>query len=248
MKRKLEICCYSVESAITAEKAGAERIELCDNYSEGGTTPSYAAIQISVEKLKIPVNVIVRPRGGDFLYSDVEYETIKQDVLAIKKLKANGIVIGFLKANGEIDLGKTREIMDLAKPMEVTFHRAFDMCKDPLKALGQLKEIGITRILTSGAKNKAPEGIGLLTELVDKAGNEIIIMPGSGVNSNTIDELIRKTKALEFHTSAKTFENSKMDYFNKDISMGGVESIDEFSKVAVDSVEVKKMVGILKRG
>jgi copper homeostasis protein len=246
MKRKLEICCYSVESAITAEKVGADRIELCDNYSEGGTTPSYAAIQISVEKLKIPVNVIVRPRGGDFLYSDVEYETIKQDVLAIKKLKANGIVIGFLKANGEIDLGKTREIMDLAKPMEVTFHRAFDMCKDPLKALGQLKEIGITRILTSGAKNRAPDGIDLLTELVDKAGNEIIIMPGSGVNSNTIGKLIRKSKALEFHSSAKTFENSKMDYFNKDISMGGVESVDEFSKVAVDPAEVRKMVGILK--
>ena len=245
MNRKLEICCYSVESAIAAEIAGADRIELCDNYSEGGTTPSYAAIQYSVGKLKIPVNVIVRPRGGDFLYSDVEYEIIKQDVIAIKKLKANGIVIGFLKADGEVDIEKTQEIVDLAKPMETTFHRAFDMCKDPLKALGQLTETGVTRILTSGAKNTAPEGIDLLTELVEQAGNEIIIMLGSGVNSNTLGQLVRKTKAMEFHCSAKAFENSQMEYFNKDISMGGVESVDEFSKVAVDPAEVKKMVGIL---
>ena len=242
----MEICCYSVESAITAKKAGADRIELCDNYSEGGTTPSFAAIQYSVDKLKIPVNVIVRPRGGDFLYSDVEYETIKQDVLAIKKQNANGIVIGFLTADGEVDFEKTREIVDLAKPMEITFHRAFDMCKDPLKVLGQLKEMRITRILTSGAKNTATEGIDLLTELVEKAGDEIIIMPGSGVNGNTLGKLIQKTKAVEFHSSAKTFEYSKMKFFNTKISMGGVESVDEFSKVAVDPAKVKKMVGILK--
>ncbi len=247
MKRKLEICCYSVESAIAAEKSGADRIELCDNYSEGGTTPSYATIEYSVKKLKIPVNVIIRPRGGDFLYSDVEYETIKQDVLAIKNLNVNGIVIGFLTARGEIDIEKTQEIVDLAKPMEVTFHRAFDMCKDPLKALEQLKKIGITRILTSGAKNTASEGIVLLTEIVSKAENEIIIMPGSGVNKSNLSELIQKTKAMEFHSSAKTFENSKMNYFNKDISMGGVESVNEYSKIAVDTEKVIAMIKILKK-
>ncbi len=247
MKRKLEICCYSVESAIAAEKSGADRIELCDNYSEGGTTPSYATIEYSVKKLKIPVNVIIRPRGGDFLYSDVEYETIKQDVLAIKNLNVNGIVIGFLTARGEIDIEKTQEIVDLAKPMEVTFHRAFDMCKDLLKALEQLKKIGITRILTSGAKNTASEGIVLLTEIVSKAENEIIIMPGSGVNKSNLSELIQKTKAMEFHSSAKTFENSKMNYFNKDISMGGVESVNEYSKIAVDTEKVIAMIKILKK-
>ena len=247
MKRKLEICCYSVESAIDAEKSGADRIELCDNYSEGGTTPSYAAIQYSVKKLKIPVNVIIRPRGGDFLYSDIEYEIIKQDVLAIKKLKANGIVIGFLTSAGEIDIEKTKEIVDLAKPMEVTFHRAFDMCKDLLKALEQLKKIGITRILTSGAKNTVLEGIDLLTKLVEKAGSEIIIMPGSGVNENNLSELIKKINALEYHSSAKTFENSKMNYFNKNISMGGVDSVNEFSRIAVDPEKVKKMIEILNK-
>ncbi len=245
MKRKLEICCYSVESAINAERSGADRIELCDNYLEGGTTPSYATIQYSVEKLNIPVNVIVRPRGGDFLYSDIEYEIIKQDVLAAKKLNANGIVIGFLTSSGEIDIEKTKEIVELAKPLEITFHRAFDMCKDPLKAIDQLKKIGITRILTSGAKNTVIEGINLLAKLVKKAGNEIIIMPGSGVNETNLSELIQKTKAIEYHSSAKTFDNSKMNYFNQDISMGGIDTVNEFSKITVDPEKIKKMIEIL---
>ena len=245
MKRKLEICCYSVESAINAERSGADRIELCDNYLEGGTTPSYATIHYSVEKLNIPVNVIIRPRGGDFLYSDIEYEIIKQDVLAAKKLNANGIVIGFLTSSGEIDIEKTKEIVELAKPLEITFHRAFDMCKDPLKAIDQLKKIGITRILTSGAKNTVIEGINLLAKLVKKAGNEIIIMPGSGVNETNLSELIQKTKAIEYHSSAKTFDNSKMNYFNQDISMGGIDTVNEFSKITVDSEKIKKMIEIL---
>jgi len=245
MERKLEICCYSLESAIAAEAYGADRIELCDNYSEGGTTPSDATIRFSVEKLKIPVNVIIRPRGGDFLYTDVEYETIKQDVLRAKELHANGVVVGFLTADGEMDMARTQEIIEMAKPMELTVHRAFDMCKHPLQALEQLKEIGVTRVLTSGAKNTAPEGSDLLAQLVEKAEGRIIIMPGSGVNENTLSELIHHTSALEFHSSAKTFEKSKMTYFNKDISMGGVDSVDEFSKVAVDPVKVKKMREIL---
>ncbi len=245
MNRKIEICCYSVESAINAERSGADRIELCDNYLEGGTTPSYATIQYSVEKLNIPVNVIVRPRGGDFLYSDIEYEIIKQDVLAAKKLNANGIVIGFLTSSGEIDVEKTKEIVELAKPLEITFHRAFDMCKDPLKAIDQLKKIGITKILTSGAKNTAIEGVNLLAKLVKKAGNEIIIMPGSGVNETNLSELIQKTKAIEYHSSAKTFDNSKMNYFNHDISMGGIDTVNEFSKITVDPEKIKKMIEIL---
>ena len=245
MKRKLEICCYSVESAIDAEKAGADRIELCDNYSEGGTTPSYASIEYAINKLKIPVNVIIRPRGGDFLYSDIEFEIVKQDITHCKNLGANGVVIGFLKADGNIDIEKTKEIVQLSKPMEITFHRAFDMCKNPLKALDELKELGITRILTSGAKNTAPEGDDLLEELVKNAGDQIIIMPGSGVNEHTIKELIQKTKAIEYHSSAKTFINSKMNYYNKDISMGGVGSVNEFSKVAVDMEMINKMLEVL---
>lgn len=244
-KRKLEICCYSVESAFCAEKYGADRIELCDNYPEGGTTPSHGAVRHSLEKLEIPLNVMVRPRGGDFLYSRHEYETMKKDVSTIKELQANGIVVGFLKSNGEVDLEKTKEMVELADPMEVTFHRAFDMCRDPLSALEQLKETGITRILTSGARQTVTEGVGLLSKLVEKAGDKISIMPGCGVNSTTLGSLMEKTGAKEFHSAAQTFENSRMEYFNRNVSMGGVESVDEYRMVSVDGDEIKAMVRLL---
>ncbi|MBI9073515.1 MAG: copper homeostasis protein CutC [Melioribacteraceae bacterium] len=245
MTKKLEICCYTVESAIEAEKAGADRIELCDNYSEGGTTPSYGAIKYCTEKLSIPVNVIVRPRGGDFLYSHEEFKIIKHDVELIKELGANGVVIGFLQSDGEIDLDSTREIVELAYPVEVTFHRAFDMCKDPLAALEQLKDLGIKRILTSGAKNRALDGADLLSKLVRKAEDKIIIMPGSGVNENNLSGLIEKTGAKEFHSSAKTFKSSQMEYFNNDIYMGGNSDIDEFKTIFADAGKIKKMAAIL---
>ena len=247
MKKKLEICCYSAESALIAEQNGADRVELCDNYSEGGTTPSYAAIDYCVKNLNILVNVIVRPRGGDFLYTELEYELIKKDVLKIKELNANGIVIGFLKEDGGIDIEKTKEIVDLAGSMEVTFHRAFDMCKDPLLALEELKNLHITRILTSGAKNTAMEGVDLLATLVKNAGTSISILPGSGVNENNLEELILKTNAQEFHSSAKTFENSKMQFFNTDIGMGGDASVDEFRKIISNGNQIKKMVSILNK-
>ena len=211
MKLKLEICCYSLGSAIIAEQAGADKIELCDNYSEGGTTPSYATIKKTVKNLAIPVNIIVRPRGGDFLYSEAEYEIIKEDVKIINKLNANGIVIGFLKPNGEINIERTQEIIGLAKPMEVTFHRAFDMCHNPILAMEQLIKLGVTRILTSGARNKAMEGIELITNLVKKSENRIIIMPGSGINETNIEQLALQTGASEFHSSAKNLKEAKCD-------------------------------------
>lgn len=247
MYKILEICCYSVESAIEAQNKGANRIELCDNYSEGGTTPSYGSIQLAVNKLNIPINVIIRPRGGDFLYSDVEYETIKLDIAILKKMKINGIVIGFIKSNGDIDTERTREIVELAKPLEVTFHRAFDMCRNHFFALEQLTEIGVKRILTSGAKDRAIDGVDLITKLIKKADNKIIIMPGSGINANNLMEIMDKTKANEFHSSAKTFEESKMKFFNNNnISMGGVKSIDEFKKVKVDPLSIEQMIRILQ--
>jgi len=244
MKRKLEICCYTVESAILAEKAGADRIELCENYLEGGTTPSYGSIKSIIEKLKIPVNVIIRPRGGDFFYSELEFEIIKQDVEIAKQLSVNGVVIGFLTADGNIDIEKTQEIIELARPMEVTFHRAFDRCKEPFVALEQLIDLGIERILTSGQEQTAYEGVNLISELVKRVDNRIVIMPGSGVNDKNITELIEKTKALEFHSSAKTFIGSKMNYSDKAVSMGS-NSIDENQIVSVDIEEIKKMKDIL---
>jgi len=246
MKRELEISCYTVESALIAEKCGADRIELCDNYSEGGTTPSYAAVRQAVNNLQIPVCVIIRPRGGDFLYSAMEYEIIREDVSVMKELNVNGIVFGFLKSNGSIDIDRTIEIAELARPMEVTFHRAFDMSNDLLNGLEQLKETGVIRILTSGARNTALKGISLLAELVERADDKISIMPGSGVNEHNLQELISKTGAWEFHSSAKIFKPSLMKYFNKNISMGGKTSVDEFKTITVDGTRVREMAGIIR--
>ena len=243
--RKLEICCYTAESAILAEAAGAHRIELCDNYAEGGTTPSFATIQKVIENLEAPVNVIVRPRGGDFLYSKLEYEIIKEDIRKIKTLGANGVVVGLLTADGEIDLGRTEAIMELVGNMEVTFHRAFDMCKDQYKALDQLIELGVTRILTSGRMNSALEGADLIGKLVQKAQNNIIIMPGGGVNEKNISELIHTTNALEYHSSAKTLVQGKMDFQNELVSMSGNANSKEFNHISVEQEQVKSMLKIL---
>jgi len=244
MKQKIEVCCFSVESAKIAEKVGADRIELCDNYNEGGTTPSYASIKLAVKELNIPVNIIIRPRGSDFLYSDMEYELIKEDVKIAKKLNANGIVIGFLNTDGSIDVERTKEIIEIARPMEVTFHRAFDRCKNPFEALEQLIDIGINRILTSGQRKTAIEGIDLLTELVEKAKNRIIIMPGSGINDKNISKLINNTKAIEYHSSAKMFKSSKMNYINRRFyNDSEVKSANK--TISVDEEQLKKMINKL---
>ena len=245
-KNTLEICCYSAESALAAQKAGANRIELCDNYGEGGTTPSFATVQWVVENLSIPVNVIVRPRGGDFLYTEVEYDIIKRDVQQLKKMKVNGIVTGFLNPDGSIDTKRTQEIVTLAQPMEVCFHRAFDVCKDPFEALAQLKALGVKRILTSGTKASAPEGTELLARLVKEAGSDISIMPGGGINSGNITQLKNETKAHEFHASTKVFVPSEMKFHQSGVAMGtGLEST-EYLKIAVNPTEIAALVAALK--
>lgn len=245
MKRKLEICCYTAESAIKSAHAGAHRIELCDNMPEGGTTPSFATIKFVVAQLPIPVNVIVRPRSGDFLYSDVEYQIIKEDIAQIKSLGANGIVVGFLNPNGEIDLKKTAEIVELAAPMEVTFHRAFDMCQDPFVALEQLKKLGVARVLTSGGYANAQLGASVIAQLVQQSNNEIIIMPGSGVNDKTLGDILHHTQANEYHSSAKTFVMGGMQFKNNKVTMGGDNESNEFRYISVDASQIKNMLNIL---
>ncbi|GGF69317.1 copper homeostasis protein CutC [Wenyingzhuangia marina] len=241
----LEICCYSATSAIKAAEAGANRIELCENFTEGGTTPSYGTIKYVLDRVKIPVNVILRPRGGDFLYNNAEFEVMKQDVLKIKKLGANGVVFGMLTASGDINIKQVKEIKELASPLECTFHRAFDMCNDMFKALQQLKEIGIQKVLTSGGKNTAYEGIDVLEQLVVLAKNDIIIMPGSGINDKNIKEIYIKTKAKEYHASCKTFEKSDMTYFNPNIQMGKNKSINEYQQISVNTSQIKKILTLL---
>ena len=230
-----------------AQKGGAYRVELCAGIPEGGTTPSYGEIAVAREMLSIKLNVIIRPRGGDFLYSDVEHQAMLRDIEMAKKLGVDGVVIGCLTRDGEIDIERNKELVDAAKGMSVTFHRAFDMCKDPFKSLEQIISLGCERILTSGQQPTAIEGVSLLKELVEKADNRIIIMPGSGVNEDNIDTLAKETNAKEFHFSAREPIDSKMIYRNPDLKMGGtVVSIDEYAQNVTSADKVKRTIEKLK--
>ena len=247
MNYKIEICTNSVTSCLEAQKGGAYRVELCAGIPEGGTTPSYGEIAVAREMLSIKLNVIIRPRGGDFLYSDVEHQAMLRDIEIAKELGVDGVVIGCLTADGEIDIERNKELIDAAKGMNVTFHRAFDMCKDPFKSLEQIISLGCERILTSGQQPTAIEGVSLLKELVEKAGNRIIIMPGSGVNEDNIETLAKETNAKEFHFSAREPIDSKMIYRNPDLKMGGtVVSIDEYAQNVTSADKVKRTIEKLK--
>ena len=229
-----EISIDSIQSAINAERAGAQRVELCAGLSEGGTTPSIGMIKMVRKYTKLQMFVIIRPRGGDFLYSDREFDVMCNDILEAKKNGADGIVSGALTADGEIDIEKTKKMVELTYPLPFTFHRAFDMCKNPHEALEQLINIKVSRILTSGQKQSAELGIELLTEIIKLADERITIIPGAGINENNIISLIKKTKATEYHFSGKKLFPSKMIYINNNISMGGTKNIDEYSIMISD--------------
>lgn len=237
-KITLEICAASVASCIAAATGGAQRIELCDNLLEGGTTPSYGTIVSAREKVNIDLYPIIRPRGGDFLYSEEEFEVMKKDVLLCRQLGCNGVVIGILTATGRVDKERCKTLVELAWPMGVTFHRAFDMTDDPFRALEDIIEIGCERILTSGQRNTAVEGAALLRVLVQKADGRIAIMAGSGVRSHNIAELVKATGAVEYHTTAKAFEESGMTFRNAAVSMGGIPGVPEYGIAVTQAEEV----------
>ena len=243
---KIEVCANSLESALNAQKGGVHRVELCSNLYEGGTTPSMGEISLARELLQIDLNVLIRPRGGDFLYSENEIEIIKCDILFCKEIGVDGVVIGFLKPDGSINKELTKEITELARPMSVTFHRAFDMCINQEEALKELIEIGVDRVLTSGAQNKAIDGKSLLNKLVKQAGKRIIIMPGSGIRANNISEIIEKTGAREFHASERKILGSKMTFRKEQIFMGGLEQISEYEVRIIDEVKIKDITTISK--
>jgi copper homeostasis protein len=238
----LEVCCASIASAIAAQEGGAHRIELCDNLYEGGTTPSYGTLELVRERLHIDINVLIRPRGSDFVYSKDEMKIIKRDILMCKKLKVNGVVIGFLTPEGDIDVERTREIIELARPLSVTFHRAFDVCGDPFAALEELIGLGLDRILTSGQVNMAPEGVDLIAELVKKAGDRVIIMPGAGLEPENIGEFHSKVGAKEYHSTLWERVESEMIYRKPGVYMGGLPEIPEFSWTQTNSDKVKKFI------
>ena len=182
----IEVCADSYEYAEKAEKAGADRIELCKHLHLDGLTPNYKTAKKTIDNLNIPVFVLIRPRNGDFNYTEKEFELMKADIVKFKKMGCKGIVSGILKNDNTIDIKRTNELVNLSRPLEFTFHRAFDMVTDPLKELEKLIQLGIDRVLTSGQKQKAVKGIELLKELKKNAKDKIIIMPGSGINKLNI--------------------------------------------------------------
>ena len=214
MKYILEIATSDFATTKSAAEGGADRIELCSNLAEGGTTPSYGHIRRCRETFDVLLYTIIRPRGGDFLYNKDEYETMVHDVKLCKQLGCDGIVIGLLNMDGTIDIARTSELTEMAYPMGVTFHRAFDRCRDPFEALEELIEIGCERILTSGQQPSATDGVELIAELNKIADERIIIMPGSGVRKENIKMLAEKTGCTEFHSSLRSKQKSSMQFIH----------------------------------
>ena len=220
MTYKFEICANSVASCIAAQKGGADRVELCAGIPEGGTTPSFGMIRNARECIDIALNVIIRPRGGDFLYSENELREMVYDIQAAKELGADGLVFGCLCPDGSVDMKAMAVLMEAAGDTPVTFHRAFDHTSDPFKALEDIISLGCTRILTSGCRPTALEGADLLAQLVEKASDRIIIMPGCGVREGNIAEIARLSGAREFHFSARESVQSGMFFRNPEVTMG----------------------------
>ncbi len=247
MNFKLEICIDNIESAITAQDAGANRVELCSNLPEGGTTPGYGTIASVRNNLTIGVHVIIRPRGGDFLYSGQEYDIMRRDIEICGECNVDGIVLGILTPEGRVDVERTAKLIELARPMSATFHRAYDMCSDPMKSLEDVIATKAERLLTSGLRNKVQDGAELIGRLVEKAGNRIIIMPGSGINEKNIEKLATLTKAKEYHLTGRKIIESEMIFRREDVSMGGVEGMSEYSRKVSDHEVIKKVIASLKK-
>ena len=236
----LEVIAFNIESCAVIEACGAHRIELCDNPGEGGTTPSAGFIQQARKKCSIELYPIIRPRGGDFLYTLEEFECMKTDIIQCKKAGCDGVVIGMLKADGNVDTERCSKLVSLAYPMGVTFHRAFDRVVDPLQSLEDVIQTGCERILTSGLQPKAQDGVALIKQLIQRADGRICIMPGSGIRSNNIVSIAKATGAEEFHSSARISIPSSMDYKSPFMN-------EQLSSISADETEIVAMINALKK-
>ena len=234
----LEVCSFTIQSCLIAERAGAIRVELCDNPVEGGTTPSFGTIKTVREKLAIRLYPIIRPRSGNYFYDDDEFEIIRKDIAACKEIGCDGISIGVGTINAEIDMERMKRIVEWAYPMGVTCNRVFDGTPDPYRSLEELIDCGCERVLTSGQKTAAPDAASVLAKLVQQAGDRIIIMPGAGIKSTNIAQLKAQCGAREYHTSARTVMPNPLTYINAQVS-------DYGNVYIADEEEVKKMVALL---
>lgn len=243
---QFEVCANSVESCLAAQAGGADRVELCAGIPEGGTTPSYGDIATARELLThTRLHVIIRPRGGDFLYTPLEQRIMLKDIENARRLGADGVVFGCLTPEGDIDIALMKQLLEAAQGMSVTFHRAFDVCRQPKQALETLIQLGCHRILTSGAQPTAEQGIPLLKELQAQADGRIILLAGCGVNENNIARIASETGIREFHFSAREQLTSGMQFRNEAVSMGGTVCIDEYSRSVTTAERVRKTIGAL---
>ena len=238
---KTELCAYSVESCQVASRAGVTRVELCASPWEGGTTPSAGTIRLARRVPGIRLEVMIRPRGGDFCYSDAEVEQMAEEICFARACGADGVVLGLLTPDGEVDRPRTELLVAEAGGMEVTFHRAFDMTRDPFEALESVIACGCRRILTSGGCNTAMEGAATLRELVARAAGRIEIMAGSGVNPSNARPLAA-TGVDALHFSARGWRESRMRFRNPKVSMGGLEGVPEYATMCADETLVRQIL------
>lgn len=244
-RKLIEVCLGSVESVLAAERGGADRVELCSDLFEGGLSPSIGTVRTALRLSSIPINAMVRPRGGDFCYSDVEFEVMKEEVRAFKAEGVNGIVFGILTEDGRVDMERSKEIINLARPLSVTFHRAFDMTYDLASSLEDLVSLGVDRVLTSGGEATVPEGAEVLRDLVRQAGDRIIVMPGCGLSERNFHRMDGIIGAKEYHVALDVESRSRMRFHPGHIYMGGLLRQDEFTITHTGESRVRAIVSQL---
>lgn len=228
MKYKLEVCLDSAESAVIADRAGADRVELCENLFGGGTTPSPGTIKITRDAVSLGLHVIIRPRPGDFCYTDTEFRVMVEDVRYCRELGVDGVVIGILREDGSVDMERNAALIREAGDMSVTFHRAFDVTRDPFRALEDIIELGCQRILTSGQEATVLEGADMIREIIARASGRIIIMPGGDITERKLEKIIRETAASEYHIYLDQEKESVMTHCPDHVYMGGLLRKPEF--------------------
>lgn len=236
----VEVCVDSVASALAAERGGASRIELCSSLIEGGVTPSAGLIEVARASISLPIHVMIRPRAGDFYYDEHEFEIMRRDIRLAKKLGVNGVVLGILLVDGNIDVLRTQQLANLARPLAVTFHRAFDMTADLVQGLEDLCSIGIDRVLTSGGEKNSLLGRKTIAQLVEKAQDRIVVMPGRGIKPENVRGLIGDTGAKEIHVGLRSATASPMQHRNSRVSMGsGADR--EYQRFGVLEEDVRRL-------
>ncbi|MEY4866512.1 MAG: hypothetical protein RLY64_766 [Bacteroidota bacterium] len=243
---ELEICSNGIRSTQQAALGGANRVELCDNLGEGGTTPSIGTVEICTKIPKIEIWPILRPRGGDFLYLSEEKESMLRDVFYLKNLPIQGIVSGALLSNGELDIAFLKDLMKEAEQLHWAFHRAVDLSRNPMETVETLASLGFKRVLSSGGSNKAMDGIDLLKDFQKRVGHRIQIMPGSGIDETNVAKILKETGCKHIHVSLRTSEKSEMTFQKEGVFMGKPDFGGEYSYQRTDSERVKNILSLTK--